>query len=357
MSGYIWYSFGSDTTGPSLAKALGFESGKKRPDFQEYEVVIGFGCKPKSLVGPIPGIEEGSVRILNHPDEVQNNRNKAATLQRLNAAGINTPGAVYREGQGGNAFYSRVEEAIDSGELHFPLVGQTANHEGEAFFCYTLEDVHFSCITSEKQDALVDYFRSFCPGTEFRIHVLRDTAIFGQVKTLSENPVVQTTDSLRSQLLKRMKKSNPDLSMDGAGEWVLKQLVPELIRGPGQLLRSVGRGWVMEDIDLGLTPKAVITEAINAVEAAGLDLGAVSVTFDENVPRVTNITSAPAISATMMPSYVEALEEFMKDGPKARKVTKKTTVKSASPELIARFTRKLREADAEKIEELLRALG
>jgi len=351
MSSYVWYSFGSDTTGPRLAEALGFQSGKKKPNFEDYDVVIGFGCKSKELVGQIPGVAQGNVRILNHPDEVEQNRDKVATLQRLAAEGISVPGMVIRNEEEMESFFEAVRQGLDEGVLAFPIIGQSHNHSGDVFFCYTLEDVQVACTSNG-----IDYFRSFCPGTEFRIHVLRDMAIFGQIKALSDDPAKQTRESLKSRLIKRIKKKELGLEISGAGEWVLDQLVPELLRGPSQLLRSIDRGWTLKDINLNQIPEDVIAEAINAIEVAGLDLGAVSLVFDERVARVTNITTAPSIPDSAMPAYVGAIQEFINTGPKSRKKIKATKIEAPSPELIARFTHKLREVDANTLEALLKAL-
>ncbi len=362
MSGHIWYSYGSDTTGPKLAKALGFQCGKKRPNFGDYDVVIGFGCKPKDLVGTIPAVVGGGLRVINHPDTVEQNRNKAATLCALGNAGISVPGMVPRNGVGPKEFFEQVKAGLEGGVLDFPIIGMHSHHRGQAHFCYTLEDVQAACATngSRKKDAdKIDYFRSFCPGTEFRIHVLRDMAICAQMKTLASDPEKQTFESLKSTLSKRAKKEDKGLTLNRTEvDWVLHQMAEELLRGPSQLLRSIGRGWLLEDVNLNEVPVAVVTEAINALEAGGLDLGAVSVTFDETNARVTGITSAPAIEGDSMGAYVGAIQEFMKDGAKTKKkAAKKKKKEGASPELIARVTRKLRGVDAAKVEEMLESLN
>ena len=359
MSGYIWYSFGSDTTGPKLAEALGFQSGKKRPEFGNYDVVVGFGCKPKDFVGPIAGVAEGNLRIINHPDEVDLNRNKVSALLRLHTAKVATPGMIVRNDAGPKDFFEMVKAGLDSGMLCFPIVGAHSHHRGQAYFCYTLEEVQAACATnsSRKKNAIkIDYFRSFCPGTEFRVHVLRDMAICAQMKTIASDPNKQTFESLKASLERKAKKEENGFDITGSGWWVLQEMVAELLRGPSQLLRSIGRGWTLEDVNLNEVPAPVVELAIEAIEAAGLDMGAVSVTFDEDVARATNVTTAPAISGDSLNAYVGAIQEFMKDGAKTKKKTAAKKKEGASPELIARLTRKLRGADASKVEEMLEAL-
>lgn len=353
MSGYIWYSFGSDKTGPRLAEALGFESGKKTPNFEDYDIVIGFGCKAKDEIGQIPAVTTGDLRILNHPDKVNLNRDKVHTLERLRDAEIGTPGMVTRQERSPQDFYEAIREGLNNGVLDFPILGQSRTHNGPTFFCYTLEDVQAACLT---KDSSVEYFRSFCVGTEFRIHVMRDMALCAQIKTLSENPQEQTLRALKDELTKKANKADKSINLNSDCDWVLGQLVPELLRGPSQMLRSVGRGWLLEEVDINQIPGPVVTEAINALEAVDLDMGAVSITFDEAVARVTNITTAPAINNSEMGCYVGAIQEFMETGPKVRNKPAAKKVETASPELIARFTRKLREVEAGKLEKLLKLL-
>ena len=119
------------------------------------------------------------------------------------------------------------------------------------------------------------------------------------------------------------------------------------------MLRSIGRGWVLEDIDLKQIPQSVVTEAINAVEVTGLDLGAVSVTFDETFARVTNITTGPSLSESMLTAYTEAIQNFVDSKPKARTKRENIQDEKPSPELIARLTRRLREATSQDVEKLL----
>lgn len=363
MNGYIWYSFGSDTTGPKLAEALGFQSGKKKPNFEDYDIIIGFGCKSKESVGRINAIIEGNLRIINHPDSVEFNRNKLRMLTNLCQAGISVPGIVARSGLREKNFFEEVKDGLTNGVIDFPIIGSSSNHKGATYFCYTLEDIQKTCVilnaeSKKKNTYAIDYFRSFCPGTEFRIHVLRDMAIYGQIKTPDNNPSKQTFESLKTYLSKKaLKEKKGSKTITEDMEWTIRQIVPELLRGPSQLLRSIGRGWTLENINLKEIPTGIITEAINALDAAGLDLGAISVTYDGSVTRVTNITTAPSISPMIMNTYVSAIEEFMKEDKTSKKKTGARKKKEiASPELVARLTRKIRGIDIAKIEELLKTL-
>ena len=46
LEGYVWYSAGSNESGPLLAERLGFRSGNKTPIFERFNIVVGWGCKP-----------------------------------------------------------------------------------------------------------------------------------------------------------------------------------------------------------------------------------------------------------------------------------------------------------------------
>lgn len=365
MSGYVWYSYGSDVSGPKLAEALGFASGKKAPNFDEVDVLVGWGCKPRDF--PEAQLQQlvaqGQLRVLNRPEAVNQNRDKMSMLQGLTDAGIAVPGMILVAGDSTAAAFHKVAEALDKGEIDFPLVGFNRYHRGGPRFCYTIEDVRAACAEaaakagSGKKNG-VDYFRSFCPGTEYRIHVFRDLAVSAQTKVLAEDPEAQMVESLTGLLAKRDAKRKK--AKEGTRsllpekpklEWVLRELAGEMLIGPAHLQRSVGRGWNLQDVPVGEVPKVAAAEAIKALEAAGLDIGAVSVTVAEESARVTNITSAPALGNAQLKALVAAFKDFtdgkLDEGSKSKK---KAAAKSedvpdgdrAKPEIIARLTRRLR---------------
>lgn len=362
MNGYVWYSFGSDTTGPKLAEALGFKFGKKTPDLAGLEVVVGWGCKPGEKYNPElfkQRIQAGDLRVLNTPEAVDANRDKLALLLRLQEKKVATPGLVSLDKKDPAVCLMALDLALKNGVLSYPIVGMSNTHKGEPYFCHTREDVAAAVASIVKEKGIF-YFRSLCAGTEYRIHVLRDTAILAQIKASAKNPLDATVKSMMDDLKHSFEREEklpfpiPDVR---AQEWIIKQFAPEMLRGPSQLLKSVSRGWSLEDCPLSTVPKFVIEEAIKAVDAANLDLGVVSLTIDEKVARVTNVTTAPALTEKHLPIYVAAIKDFaMAKKAKAKAPAAKAEVDTAPQELIARLTNKIRGLSRKKAEAVLSVL-
>lgn len=362
MNGYVWYSYGSDTTGPALADALGFKHGKKTPKFGDFDIIIGWGCKPGTkynAAGLGELIKTGEIRVLNHPDAVHANRNKLAALGLMSEHGVSVPG--FETDGNANALFKATLKALEDGELEFPLLGLNSHHKGYPFFCYTVEDVERAM---KSTDPRVQYFRSFCPGEEFKIYVFRDTALAAEKKTLSADPQKQLAEHLRKKLQRRAKKGEAQLRATAQElGWVAEELAGQLLTGPHHMQRSVTHGWELQGTPLDQVPKTVISEAIEAIEALGLDMGAVSVTQDEKYARVTNVTSAPGLSEEQMNLYVSAIREFAK-AKKAKPAKKEPVAREAKAEeedaapreLVARLKKKMSGLTKAKAAEVLKAL-
>jgi hypothetical protein len=353
MSGYIWYSMGSDVSGPKLAEALGFNHGKKTPSLKDLKVLVGWGCKAESREKYDPeaikqAVAHGELRILNHPVNITAARNKLGLLQALHAADITVPGFVDIKGQTQAGVVEYLSNMIDNGTMTFPCVGFNEFHKGKPVFCWTKEDLEqvVAINKSRKKDAVkIHYFRSLLQGTEYRIHVFRDEAMCAEIKALSKDPVEATAKSLFGRLTKRAKKDKVNL---GATEqelrWVVDELAADLLRGPSHLQKSVQYGWELQATDLGQVPAEVISTAINALDRAGLDMGAVSVVFEENTALVTNIISAPGLDDAQLQFYTEAIQDFAGAEPSEKKgvPAEEAGEPTASTEIIAKLTRKVR---------------
>jgi hypothetical protein len=365
MNGYVWYSFGSDTTGPKLAEALGFKSGKKTPDVSRFEVVLGWGCKLGEKYDAElfkQRIQSGALRVLNTPETVEANRDKLAMLLRLQAKKVSTPGLVSLDKKDPAMCVMSLDLALKNGVLAYPIVGMSSIHKGEPFFCHTREDVVMAVVEIVKQTGAF-YFRSLCAGTEYRIHVLRDQAILAQIKAPAKNPLEATVKSMLDDLKHGFEKEEkigfpvPDAR---AQEWIVKMFAPEMLRGPSQLLRSTNRGWSLEDCPLSTVPAFVVTEAIKAIDASGLDMGVVSLVIDEKVARVTNITTSPALSDKHLAAYVSAIKDFaaaVKKPAKAKTASAPSEIDQAPQELITRLNAAIRGLSRKKAEAVLSVLG
>jgi len=365
MSGFVWYSFGSDKTGPALGKSCGFDAGKKTPKFDKYDVVVGWGCKPGTKYDSealAQLIAQNQVRILNHPDAVSMNRDKLGTLQKLKELGIATPGFLaFDPKRPAVAGGTLVPHALEAGEISLPLVVLTKYNRGEPIFCYTVQDVSAALKGNSKKEHPYEYVRTFDYGDEYRIHVFRDTALFAQKKELDEDPVVATTAALEEKYLKRKKKSDDPVAkhLRGLVRDVCGMLAGEILSSAHQLKKSVKMGWKYMDWGMDLVPAEVAELAIEAMDAAKLDMGAVSISYVDGVPRVLSITTSPALTEDQMSMYAAEIQAFGDTGGqskdfKAAKEAKKEKV--ASPELAAKLYRKIKGLSAEKAEEFLQSL-
>lgn len=370
MSGYIWYSTGSDVTGPKMAEALGFQHGKKTPKFDSLGVVVGWGCKaetrqqydPKKLKAIV---QKGQLRTLNHPDAITAARNKLRLLEILREGGAAVPGFLSVKDMSPGAAVVALRQAVDDGVLQLPCVGFNEFNKGKPVFCWTKEDLEQveSINRSRKKDAVkLHYFRTLFHGTEYRIHVFRDEALCAETKILAKDPVEATAKSLFGRLKKRVGEDVKATEQEM--RFAVEELATDLLRGPSHLQRSVQFGWELTPTDVAQIPAAVVATAINALDIAGLDMGAVSVVLEDEQAIVTNIISAPGLSDEQMALYVEAIKEFAgAQAGAAEKKEKKAkpaagTGEVASQEIIARITRKVRtgKISQKKAEELLAAL-
>jgi hypothetical protein len=368
MGGYIWYSTGSDVSGPKLAASLDFSHGKKTPKLKEVNVLIGWGCKGESRERYDPeaikhAVADGHLRVINYPAAISAARNKMNLLTQLHATGIRVPGYVSIKDHAAAAVVEYLSKCVDDGSMTLPCVGFNEFHKGKPVFCWTKEDLEqvVSINKSRKKDAIkIHYFRSLLQGTEYRVHVFRDEALCAEIKKLSKDPIEATAKSLFSRLTKRASKSEKKISAtEEELRWVVDELVSDLMQGPSHLQKSVQYGWELQPVDMGTLPPEVISTAINALDAAGLDMGAVSVVQEENSAVVTNIISAPGLDDAQLAFYTEAIKDFAGSETSEKKGKEaKEASDDASSEIIAKLTRKVRlgKISQAKAEEMLKAL-
>ena len=366
MSGYIWYSAGSDVTGPKLAEALGFNHGKKTPKIEDFNVLVGWGCKAESrqLYDPQKFkscVEKGDLRILNNPEAITKARNKVNLFTDLKHSGIQIPGFFSIKGISPSNIVESIEKAIQDGLLQLPCAGFNEYNRDEPVFCWTKEDLNRIVTINKsrkKESVKIHYFRSLFQGTEYRIHVFRDEVIHAEQKILSKDPIKSTASSLYRRLSKKkdMQASEKDVQL------IVAEIASDLMKGPSHLQRSVKHGWQLSPVVMNDIPAEVLSTAINALEVAGLDMGAVSIILEENTPIVTNVISAPGLNDQQMALYVDAIKEFTESNTvKPRNIaTKKSTIgtERASTEIVAKITRRVRmgKISQKKAEEVLKVL-
>lgn len=367
--GYVWYSHGSDETGIKLAEALGLPSGSKTPKPEEYGVIIGWGCKPGNTYAKDrfqKAIAGGTLRLVNPVEAVQNNRNKLGVMKSLVAAKVAMPGFIALVAGTPESRALQVREAMKKGQLAFPILGLNENNKGAPRFCYTEEDI-LVALKGENKESPIHYFRSYCPGTEYRLHVFRDRVICAQVKELAKDPTEACAASLASKLAKRragdekLQKEIPEALIKPATlKIILGEVAEDLLTSPNHIQKSVSHGWDLKDIEVAKVPAVAFAVALQAVEAVGLDMGAVSVSVDGATARVTAIATAPALSPAQQQAYVDTLNQFINSGSKAKAAAAKAApvaaAAKASPEVIARLAQRLEGLPASKAAKLLALL-
>ena len=364
MSGYLWYSFGSDVSGPKLAEALEFTPGKKTPNFNNHDVVLGWGCKPgtkydREALARL--VEKRGVRILNHPDQIVANRNKLVGLERLKAAGVMVPGFVNIDGRSRSGAAGIVCQALKDGEIDFPILGLRHTHKDGVAFCYTAEDV-IKCIPEGSKGGRGRYFRSFCPGTEYRLHTFRDRVIDAEVKVLADDPLTACATSLRRKLEKKAKAQEVQLAASPEEiRWMIEALSGDLLTGPSHIQRSVNHGWAYQPFPVVDVTGPMAQTAMAALEALQLDLGAVTIVVDEDFCTVTGVTTAPSLTDERAEIYASEIRDFCKAVKAPEKKDKAAKEKGADDEqapkeLVARLRKQLSKLSRKKAEKVLKSL-
>ncbi len=364
VDGYLWYSFGSAETGQKLGKALGFAVGKKTPRLADYGVVAGWGCKPGSTYDPekfTAAIASGKLRLLNHPDAVEANRDKLGSLKHLAEQGIAVPGFLEFEARKPQvAAQTLIPSGLAKGQIAFPVILLSQTNRGDPIFCYTEDDVGRALTGNSKREHPLVYARSFEYGDEFRVHVFRDHALFAQRKKLVEDPVAKTVESLMKRFKKARGKGKKNVSAaeEATAKEMAELVAVDLGESTANFKRSVAMGWEFLDWELELVPPEVTALAVEALDVLQLDMGAVSVSYVEGVPRVLSVTTAPKLANDHMAQYVKEIRAFAQGREGARPVRKAGGQKDtqASHELISKVYRKMRGLPSDRVEKILASL-
>ena len=213
--------------------------------------------------GRIPGwigtANTRGVIILNKPAAVNVASNKLTALQALRNAGVAVPefttdfGAARQWLRGGYTVVERHE---------------LRGNSGEGIRIVNLDDTEMA---NDLQTAPL--YTKFIPkSNEFRVHVFR-----GKVIDYIEKKKL-TTD-------RRPANFNKYVS-------------------------SINCGWVFSRTDVRDMPE-VRAIALKAVAALGLDFGAVDIVFENGMPFVLEVNTAPGLSGTTLVNYANAFRQYM----------------------------------------------
>jgi len=313
---YIYYSGATDKTGNLLAEALGINGGTKSPGTKQ-KIVIGWGAKTKESVNL------GSAVTVNHPDVIRDNRNKLTALQLMSKAGVNI--APFFSAEAINGELNKKKNS----KISLPLIARTNYHQGGANF--------FTCLTRTHVGEVIDilnnklkkkgYFQDYIDvKEEYRLHVVDGKVIYAQRKVARSNmKEAHVTDQMDK--IKRMAEKKGVTLSDDTLKFAMEYQGGK-IASPDLIIKSNTRGYKFSNVKLDNVNKGLASECIKAVEALGLQFGAVDCVLDvDGSPWVIEVNTGPGLEGTAFKNYVSAFTSMLNNilaPAKKAPVSKKT---------------------------------
>lgn len=203
-------------------------------------------------------------RLLNSRSAVIKASNKIKCLHTLNELGIGAPNIVLTR-----------EQAI--AELSFPIVARTTRNGSRG------KGIHIVNSEDDFGDRVYELFTQYIhPDREYRYHIFR-----GEVIDVSKKVHDKNYDDI-----------------------------------PNEMIRSHRKGWRFQRCRLELVNEyrqSVTETALAAVEALGLDFGAVDIVWghkptEETLrPYVLEINTAPGIEGSVLDKYVTKISEWLQE--------------------------------------------
>jgi len=290
---YIYFSGATDKTGNLLAEALKIDGGRKMPAAGK-KIVIGWGAKTDKKVNL------GQAVAINHPDLIRSNRNKLTALQIMTKAGVNI--APFISAEDISAELAKKKGA----KISLPLIGRTNYHQGGANFFTCLTRTHVAETVAILNNKLKKkgYFQDYIDvKEEFRLHVVDGKVIYGQRKVprsnMKEAHVTDQTDKI-----KRMAEKK-GTTIDDATLKFAMEYQGSKIASPDLIIKSNTRGYKFSSVKAENINKGLASECIKAVEALGLQFGAVDCVIDtDGNPWVIEVNTGPGLEGTAFKNYV-----------------------------------------------------
>ena len=319
---YIYYSGATDKTGQLLADALKVQGGRVKPKTAQ-TVVIGWGAKTKEACNL------GKATVINHPDAIRVNRNKFAALQLMQKAKVNVAPFAAAE-------TVMTELGKKKGQtVMLPLVGRTNYHQGGGnfFTCLTQTHVKETIGILSNQLKKKGYFQNYIDiESEFRLHVVNGEVIYAQRKTVRNNMkeahVSDQMDKIGRMAEKKGQKLDEDTLKFALG------YQGDKIAGQDLIIKSNTRGYKFSNVALKNVNKDLATEAIKAVEALGLQFGAVDCALDvDKKAWIIEVNTGPGLEGTAFKNYVTAFTKMINSilSPPKATAQKKTVASKAAP--------------------------
>jgi ATP-grasp domain len=252
------YKIGSES-GAALADLLDIVRVKTEGN---YVPKIGHKCINWGN-GKTPGWQSKAnlrgVTILNKPGAVNTASNKLSALQALRSSGINIPDFTTDM----NIASSWLRAGYTVVERH-----ELRGNSGAGIRIVNLNDPE---MPNDIQSAPL-YTKFIAKSNEFRVHVFR-------------GEVIDYIEKKKKLAANRTETFNKYIS-------------------------SINCGWVFSRTDVRDISE-VRAIAIKAVNALGLDFGAVDIVFENGLPSVLEVNTAPGLSGTTLVKYANAFRKYM----------------------------------------------
>jgi len=293
---YFWYSGATDVTGKALVEALEAEGTRNKPRARTGDIVVGWGAKVNNSVTFNRGIS-----VINHPNKILANRNKFKALTTMKNSAFNQVDYYIANFVSSN----EVLDALRSNRLSLPLVGRTNFHQSGKGFWLCLTKAHVQNATNDG----AQYFQEYIDiKSEYRLHVMNGKVIYA-VKKVSNANIDHWIEQRKDKIVDYAEKNNVDLDNNTIA-YVLK-IISKEVQLPDWIVRSNKRGWKFSSIRLNNISNRLKTAAIKAVDALGLQFGAVDCCVDQNdIPYIIEVNTGPGLTGTSFNKYVEAFREM-----------------------------------------------
>lgn len=232
-------------------KVLKHVNSKYRP--RAGDTVINWGASVLPVLAP--------ATTLNAPEAVKVAANKLKAFKALHEAGVRVPAFVFGDD---DRLKGRTKKEA-AAELGFPVVcrQKLSGHSGEGI------------VIAEIADELVDaplYTKYVKKKDEYRVHILDGEPFFIQRKA------------------RKLDVENPD--------WKV---------------RNLAGGFAFVEVEQALVPQDVIDQAVEAIEALGLDFGGVDVIWNEKEQKayVLEINTACGLEERTAGYYRDAFVSYL----------------------------------------------
>lgn len=303
---YIWYSPATDVTGKTLMEQLGASGGTTKPTGTP-DTVLCWGAKTSEAV------TLNNKKVLNHPNNIRTNRNKLQALDVMKGKKVAV--AEYS-----TSWHDLVKKAAD-----YPIIARTKYHQGGAGMWFCVNEQMVQQAISEG----AQYFQKFIHiKDEYRLHVVGDEVIYA----VKKKPRTNHKDAFKAHWGDHVKnfagKKGHDLD-EATLNLVLDRLARKMTGTVDMVTRSNTRGWTFSRVNN--PPENLVSEAVKATKALGLDFSAVDCCVDvDGKAWIIECNSGPGLDGSTLKAWVAALKKLAAPAPAKKAAPKKVAAKAAA---------------------------